>query len=133
MLTVKYTENVLLFDYYIFYSIILFPSRRDPLLGGFQVNDMSHHPCVTPTYSVPLILVPSFSLSLSLPVWPECQWCQGASVCSVTTVIVKQRAQRGPLPWYSQRALGWGVLLYCITLSATPHLLLSPPSPQDIS
>lgn len=33
---------------------------------------------------------------------------RGASVCSVTTVIVKQQAQGGPLLRYSQKAVAWG-------------------------
>lgn len=78
------------------------------------------HPPLTHIFSCPL--------SLILPVWPECQWCQGASVCNVTTVIVKQRAQGGPLLRYSQKAVGCGEdLVYCNTLPASPHLLLSPP------
>lgn len=47
----------------------------------------------------------SFLSSHSLPV---CSECQGASVCSVTTVIAKQRAQGGPLLSYCQKLLGDG-------------------------
>lgn len=56
-------------------------------------------------------------------------------MCSTATVIVKQQAQGGPLLRYSQKALSWGGgdLLYCNTLPASPHPLLSPPSLLDIS
>lgn len=79
---------------------------------GFKANDMSHKSCHPHTFSV---LVPA----LSLPVCSRCQWCQGASVCSVTTVIVKQRVHGGPLLLYSQKAVGWReALLYSNTLPA---------------
>lgn len=57
------------------------------------------------------LVAPPHTLTLSLSHFlsgPECQRCQGASVCSVTTVIVKQRAHGGPLLRYSQKEVELG-------------------------
>lgn len=87
----------------------------EPLFATRGFNDMSHHPCVatppcTPPTSHTHPLRSASSSPRSLPVWPGWQWqsggFQGPSVCSVTTVIVKQQVQAGPLLRYSQKAVG---------------------------
>lgn len=103
--TVKYTENV----------ITMF----------LQCNVVSF---------VRMMRMDQEQMILSLPVCSKCQSCQGASVCTGSRVIVKQRAQGGPLPRCSQKAVAWGEdLLYCNTLPTSSHLLLPLPSHLDVS
>lgn len=97
------------------------------MTGVFKVN-------VSPFLSPPHTLCSAFSctLSLSFPVCCECWRCQGASVFSVTTVIVKQWVQKGPLLFYSQKAEG-RIYFTVIPSPTSPTLFCLPLPPQDIS
>lgn len=97
------------------------------MTGVFKVN-------VSPFLSPPHTLCSALSctLSLSFPVCCECWRCQGASVFSVTTVIVKQWVQKGPLLFYSQKAEG-RIYFTVIPSPTSPTLFCLPLPPQDIS
>lgn len=69
-----------------------------------------------------IVSSPNTFLVVSL-IW-VCRWCQGTSECSVTTVIVKQRAYRGSPLRCSQKAEGYVRLGFTVKPPCITHLLL---------